>query len=239
MKDGRRVDVDLSVSFLDEKMEYVEHVSYTNLKAYGSVHSGDFVNGGEYGGKGVSEFADLDLVKLERKGICYASVQVYNFTGFSFSKLPCMFGWMQRSHPKSGEIYEPATVENTYTIASDTTAAMPVIIDILNRELIWVDISAGNRRTLESCTAFTGMTLRGFVEKKVITLQMLLMVHAAARGTIVSEREEADILFSNDPSRPIIRITEQDENGNPVCKEVEKEVTVKDAYDLAYYAALI
>lgn len=63
MENGSRVDLDLSAAIFDRKWNYLEHVSYTNLRSdrYQACHSGDIVNGGPADGAGVCEFLDVDL----------------------------------------------------------------------------------------------------------------------------------------------------------------------------------
>lgn len=48
--DSGRIDIDLSAAIFDENWNYIEHVSYTNLKSakYKACHSGDIVNGGRW-----------------------------------------------------------------------------------------------------------------------------------------------------------------------------------------------
>ena len=67
------------------------------------------------------------------------------------------------------------------------------------------------------------------------SLYEIIFANASARGTIVSSRDQADIIFSNDPTKPMVKVIVKDENGRESVQEVEKAVTVKDAFDLAYY----
>ena len=52
-----------------------------------------------------------------------------------------MFGWMSREDVKSGEIYEPKTVEQKMDLTSQSTVCIPVIFDCVNREVIWCDMN--------------------------------------------------------------------------------------------------
>ena len=85
-----RVDIDLSAAIFDENWNYMEHVSYTNLRSdrYKACHSGDITNGGPVNGDGVSEFLDIDIDSVVKYGARYVVYQVYNYTGQKYSDMP-------------------------------------------------------------------------------------------------------------------------------------------------------
>ena len=139
-----RVDLDLSAAIFDENWNYMEHVSYTNLRSdkYKACHSGDITNGGSVDGDGVTEFLDVDIDSVIKYGARYIVYQIYNYTGQKLSDMPhAMFGWMSREDVKSGEIYEPKTVEQKMDLASQSTVCIPAIFDCINREVIWCDMN--------------------------------------------------------------------------------------------------
>jgi stress response protein SCP2 len=65
-----RTDYDLSVLMLNEKFEYANQLSWTNLRTEDGVgvHSGDITSAPD----GASEFIDIDLGKVECKVCCQA-----------------------------------------------------------------------------------------------------------------------------------------------------------------------
>lgn len=241
MNDGTRVDIDLSALFMDADMNYISHVSYTGLKApgIGCFHSGDITDGGDFGGEGVSEFIDMDIDRMKKGGVRYVVVQVYNFLKYSFNEMPVLFGWMEREDSMSGEVYEPRTVTNAYSVTGPSCNVTPVVIDLKERCIKWLDIAsiAGNR--IEAGEEYSRKLMKAYASKQSVSLYWLLFAHASARGSIVTQREEADIIFSNDQEIPKITVVTLDEDGNPKEETVEKDVVMKDAYDLAYYAGLI
>ena len=206
--DGR-VDVDLSAAIFDENWNYLEHVSYTNLKSdpYRACHSGDVTNGGCLDGDGVSEFLDVDVDSVVKYGGRYVVYQVYNYTCQKFSDLPhAMFGWMSREDVDSGEIYEPKTVEQKLDLSSQSTVCIPVIFDCVERKVIWCDMNL----TISGCYTNVGgnnveSNLRGVAATCYSVVNMskpnlydLIDLHIRARGLRTESKEDADVVFDVD-----------------------------------------
>lgn len=204
--DYGRVDIDLSAAIFDENWNYMEHVSYTNLRSekYKACHSGDITNGGSVNGNGVSEFLDVDIDSVVKYGARYVVYQVYNFTGQNYCDMPhAMFGWMNREDVNSGEIYEPKTVEQKMDLTSQSTVCIPVIFDCVNREVIWCDMNltisgccsrrCGNN--VESNLSGVAATCYGIVNMHKPNLYDLIDLHIKARGLRVDNKEDADIVF--------------------------------------------
>lgn len=204
-----RVDLDLSGAIFDENWNYMEHISYTNLrsKKYRACHSGDITNGGNVNGKGVSEFIDIDIDSVVKYGGRYVVYQVYSYTQQILSELPhASFGWMNREDVKSGEIYEPKTVEQKMDLTTNGCISIPVIFDCVNREIIWGDMGV----SLGSCyTRFGGNNVESnldtvaavcysVVNMQKPTLYDLIALNTRARGLMVDDKEEADIIFDVD-----------------------------------------
>ncbi|WP_342571464.1 TerD family protein [Paenibacillus sp. FSL R5-0749] len=196
-----RVDIDLSAVMYDEKWNYVEHISYTNLRSvkYKAAHSGDIVTAPH----GASEFIDLHIPSIVDYGGRYVVTTLHSFTSHPYCNLPeCFAGWMMRKKPGSGEIYEPTTVQNKIDITADTQLAIPVILDLVERTIIWTDLALtrypdyhnnveGNQK---------GIVLMG---KAMTTLRKpdlydLFMLHAKARGELVDTKDQADTIYAVD-----------------------------------------
>ena len=204
-----RVDIDLSAAIFDENWNYMEHVSYTNLRSdrYKACHSGDITNGGSVNGDGVSEFLDVDIDSVVKYGARYVVYQVYNYTGQKYSDMPhAMFGWMSRENVKSGEIYEPKTVKQKMDLTSQSTVCIPVIFDCVNREVIWCDMNlslngchshyGGNN--VESNLSGVAATCYSMVNMSKPNLYDLVDLHIRARGLRVDNKEDADVVFDVD-----------------------------------------
>lgn len=204
--DSGRIDIDLSAAIFDENWNYIEHVSYTNLKSakYKACHSGDIVNGGPVDGDGVSEFLDVDVDSVVRCGARYVVYQVYSFTCQTYADMPhAMFGWMERADVDSGEIYEPKTVEQKLDLTADSMVCIPVIFDCVKREFIWCDMNmslsgihaniGGNN--LESNLSGVAAVCYSMVNVKKPHLYDLIALNVMGRGVLVDNREDADIVF--------------------------------------------
>ncbi len=207
--DSGRIDIDLSAAIFDENWNYMEHVSYTNLKSakYKACHSGDIVNGGPVDGDGVSEFLDMDVDSVVRCGARYVVYQVYSFTCQTYADMPhAMFGWMERADVDSGEIYEPKTVEQKLDLTADSMVCIPVIFDCVKREFIWCDMNmslsgihaniGGNN--LESNLSGVAAVCYSMVNVKKPDLYDLIALNVMGRGVLVDNREDADIVFDTE-----------------------------------------
>lgn len=185
--DGR-VDIDLSAVMYDTDWKYLEHVSYTHLRSskYQVVHSGDITSAPN----GACEFLDLDIDSILKFGGRYVVISLLSYSGQPFDTIPeCFAGWMIRENPNSGEIFEPKTVENKVDLTADTKICIPVIIDLLERKVIWTDLALnknpywvnnveGNQR---------GMVLigKGITSLNKPDLYELFSLHVRARGKLL------------------------------------------------------
>lgn len=132
-----RVDLDLSAVFLDENFDYVNNITYYNLRV-GDIgyHSGDITSAPE----GASEFIDINIDKALDNGIRYVVPTVFNYTRQSIKDIPESFtGFMMRDKANSGEVFEPSTIHHSYNLNNGATNSTPYIIDLKNRELVWLD----------------------------------------------------------------------------------------------------
>ncbi|MGC4042194.1 MAG: TerD family protein [Armatimonas sp.] len=198
-----QTDIDLSAVLFDAQFGYQNVVSYYNLKEYGGVHSGDIVDAP----LGASEFIDLSLKKLKEKDIRYIVMSLHSYSRQPFVELPeCFAGWMSRQHPGSGEIYEPKTVQDKLDLSADTRIALPIIVDIDKRELIWCDLAltrnpGWNNNVANTSTGIAAL-LRSMVELSRPNLYDLFLLHTEARGELVENPTEAQTIFSVETGTP-------------------------------------
>ena len=226
-----RVDLDLSCGFYDENWHLVKRISYRNLRdgQINCYHSGDITNGGPKNGNGVAEFIDIDLNSIESAK--YAAFTVNSFTGQKFSELPnCCFGWMQRNGFNDGEVFEPATVDMKIDIKSASKVSIPAVFDCESREIIWTDINVSPDKikpiTIEDNSSRIAKAINAIININKPTLYDLVYFNATARGEIVENKYEADIVFSNDTTEvPIF-------NDEGVVTDY---ATIVTAYDIDYF----
>lgn len=197
-----RTDLDLSLIQYDEDMMYSGHVSYTNLSGRGIVHSGDIQSAPH----GAAEFIDVELdVVRKLPGCRYIAPQVYRYAGDSFANLTCHSGWMIRDQvDASYQSFDIKTVQNKFDLSGTTSFCLPIVIDLKEMTVIFVDLYVGkveqfNRveRSTEDISLITRQMVR-MVETRP-NLSELAMHHVRARGGICCDSpEEADIRFGVD-----------------------------------------
>ena len=214
--DNGRVDVDLSAMMYNSDWNYVDHISYTNLRSQHdgviACHSGDITSAPE----GACEFIDIDLDSVARNGGQYIVMNVISFTGQKFSEMPeCFAGWMMRTAPQSGEIFDAKTLQNKIDLTSESRFSIPLVIDVVNREIIWGDLALNkdprsseynsphshrsySGRNVENMKGSVTLLGKSITSVKKATIHELMTLHASARGTIVDNKEDADIVVSMD-----------------------------------------
>jgi len=199
-KDGKsRTDLDLSALGLDEESSCKMTIAYYNIKEIGGYHSGDITSAPN----GASEFIDIEISACLKKGIRYVLMSVNSFTNQPFCDLPyCFAGFMIRQYANSGEIYEPLTVENKFDLSANSRVAIPLIIDLYERSVIWVDLSLkSNPSTVNnvhnnlSSTAIINKSMTSLVKPN---LYDLLELHCKARGEKTLDSNAANTIFAID-----------------------------------------
>jgi hypothetical protein len=197
MTDGERVDLDLTAAFFDTEFRSRGEVAYYELRNGLGHHSGDIVDAPQ----GASEFIDVDLTRAAAQDVRYVGMVVTSYTRQPFAKLPeCFAGTMMRAHPNSGEIYDPRTVLDKIDITSGSTMALPLLIDVVTRQMIWCDLTIKPRALRANAVILNrntlGHTLAAMVGDSRPNLSELLTLHARARGELVVEPAAAEVSFS-------------------------------------------
>ncbi len=197
------VDVDLAIAMFDEKLVNKGVISYYNLSSYGrSVHSGDIRDGRH----GAVEFVDIDVEAFKRTGIRYVAVNIYSYTGEPFSTMECFAGYMERQEP-NGRQFDATTVRQKFDITSESRSCTPMLFDLENMEVIWLDLVTksdgiyGNYHNSQNVTMDAMKAGLDMVNIKT-TLFELFDFHAKARAELVHyepvEGVEYDTVFDLD-----------------------------------------
>ena len=89
------VDIDLSAILYNENFKYINHVSYTNLRAGNAYHSGDITSAPD----GAAEFVDISKKKCLDANISYLIMSVYAFTTHPLCKVQDVLQglWLDKS----------------------------------------------------------------------------------------------------------------------------------------------
>jgi len=109
---------------------------------------------------------------------------------------------MMRKKPGSGEAFEPKTVSNKIDVAADTQIAIPVILDLVERTVIWTDLALTSHPQYHNNVEGNqkGMVLIGkaMTSLRKPDLYQLFMMHAKARGELVDAADQADTVYAVD-----------------------------------------
>ncbi|RJG22834.1 TerD family protein [Paenibacillus thiaminolyticus] len=194
-----RTDIDLSAALYDDAWNYKEHISYTNLRSarYKAAHSGDIVSAPH----GACEFIDIDIPSVLQYGGRYIVATLHSFTGQAYSELPeCFAGWMMRQHPNSGELFEPETVVDRLDLTANMQIAIPAILDLAERTVIWCDLALTRNPQFNNNVEGhqSGIVAMGKAMTTIAkpNLYELFRLHALARGQLVEREGEAQTVFS-------------------------------------------
>lgn len=199
-----RVDLDLSILFLDENYERLDHVSYTHLRNGYAVHSGDITDAPA----GASEFVDINMDKAVSAGVKYIVPGIYAFTSHSFEDIPeCFAGVMERQDMKKGQTFDPRSVTNKFDLTNGATTNTPMYYDVSGQKMVWIDMSISNEQsvplkkhnTVEQHVSHIASVIEDYQTKESIRLHDLIMIHVnCRRGELVETKEEADLVVDVD-----------------------------------------
>ena len=202
---GNRIDLDLSAVFLDENFDFVNNITYYNLRV-GDIgyHSGDITSAPE----GASEFIDINIDKALDNGIRYVVPTIYNYTQQPIKDIPESFtGFMMRDKANSGEVFEPSTIHHSYNLNNGATNSTPYIIDLKNRELVWLDTALkpsiyGNYNVANNIDNFTVFAKYAMLSKFMTVEEYIGLTNTVINNPIfIEDVDNVDDLSEEDKNR--------------------------------------
>jgi len=182
-----RVDLDLSVLFLDAAWQYVGHCDYTALRFLdGAVHSGDLTSAPPP--LGATEFLDLRLPALAAAGVVHAVPVVFSFNDVPFDRLTDAIAGF--SFPTDDTLLFDATrVALRFDLVGDARVLVPMVVHLDDRTLRWADLnvsSAGYGHAVHRYSRVLGHAAEdmelAFGTNRRATLLQLAAMHAAGRA---------------------------------------------------------
>ena len=189
------VDVDLSLNVYDENWTMLQSMGFYNTSGTGIVHSGDVQDAPE----GASEFIDVELRKLPARAR-YLVPSVISYRGDGFNTFPCYTGYMGRDALRSGKRYEPESVLLKFDVTSATRSVQPAAFDVRDRRVIHMDLTTGGGRYMTAHSRDDKMAeaAQAVIEmrERRVTLYDVAYAHAAARGELMDNPQDADIAFT-------------------------------------------
>lgn len=161
-------DICLGVVFTDTHFQHIiGSLDYTNIIRNPMhdfvTHSGDITNASTQ--DGMCEFIDITLRHKHNHILSwigkkpdfiqkfpsarYAIMSIVSsnkgYNGELFADIDTVAGVMTRTHSMAGQVFEPRTVETAAHVTVRSISAIPLIVDLEQWELIWLDTSIGDQ----------------------------------------------------------------------------------------------
>mgnify|MGYP002756892940 FL=1 len=223
-----RVDLDLSAIFLDNNFDFINDIAYYNVRIDDiGYHSGDITSAPE----GASEFIDININKALDNGIRYVVPTIYNYTQQPLNNIPESFtGFMMRDKVNNGEIFEPSTIKHSYDLNNGATNNTPYIIDLKNREIVWLDTalkpsSYKNYNVANNIDNFTVLAKYAVLSKFMTVEEYFSLTNTIIKDSIfIEDIDNSDYLSDEDKNRLVSRddvITVDPSNISEVLQFVE------------------
>lgn len=225
---ANRVDLDLSAIFLDNNFDFINDIAYYNIRIDDiGYHSGDITSAPE----GASEFIDINIDKALDNGIRYVVPTIYNYTRQPLNNIPESFtGFMMRDKVNNGEIFEPSTIKHSYDLNNGATNNTPYIIDLKNREIVWLDTalkpsSYKNYDVTNNIDSFTVLAKYAMLSKFMTVEEYFSLTNTIIKDPIfIEDIDNSDDLSDEDKNRLVSRddvITVDPSNISEVLQFVE------------------
>ncbi|MDO4538190.1 MAG: hypothetical protein Q4B54_08515 [Coriobacteriales bacterium] len=191
-------DIDLGCMGLGEDGTLLTEFSWRTdtepeLDSESLVFSGDITSGWN----GASEYFDLEpnAFKRDFPGLRYLVFCANVFTeGRSFSQCVCRAGYMMRDVDDSGEVFEPSTVQSSFTIDCNSSESFLFGFDLAENEFAWLNIAYHSTNRIAG-----DKSLKFLVDYLHVTEAINLYDFACMLASeLVDTPEEADVVFSDD-----------------------------------------
>ncbi|MFO0757538.1 MAG: MXAN_6230/SCO0854 family RING domain-containing protein [Byssovorax sp.] len=213
---GHETDLDLSVGFYDEAWAYKSVCSYYRLEARGANGAVIARSGGDLRNApfpdGASELVDIHCEAALADGIRYAVMVVNAYAGMPFDHLERAFaGLMLRDDPM-GAHFDPRTVALKFALAGANGVFMPLVVDLEQRTLHWLDVYSDGQLAFNNVRTSNGAITRicpemidYFASGARPSMLDLARYHAAARAPrVYLRRSEGTALFVRRPGEDIL-----------------------------------
>lgn len=208
-------DIDLSCFGIDDEGHQTEFSWRTmwGLQSEIMTFSGDQTSG--YNGG--SEFFDIrfDEFRKEYPNIEYLVFCDNVYSQSAFSKCTCKAGFMVRDDPSwplwkgttgynpdrnYGELFDPKTVATSFRIDSDSTFAYMFAIDLVHREMIWLNISRAGEHHVAGTSDMRWLT-------KYFRTTNVFNAHALWTnvGISVEDPSKAEVIVGDLPNEKVFR----------------------------------
>ncbi len=189
-------DIDLSCVGMTEDGRCVEFSWRTMAEQQSEAitFSGDETSGYTGG----SEYFDIDIPKFREQwpDVRYVIFSDNVYSAVPFSGVICRGGYMLRSEPNSGEVFEPKTVESSFTINSATTFVHMFGLDMKEGTFVWLNVASGIQAMVAGDQNHWFLT-DYFTRTEAFSVYDFF---AWSATEIVDDPAQADVVVSDDPT---------------------------------------
>lgn len=181
-------DIDASILTLDENgnIKKIDFTNYSN-KPYGN----SILFSGDCRSSEGSEYFDIDLNSLNKKGYKYAILNFYGYSSvLNTGEIYC--GYQMKDNLET-TAWDPKNIEMQYRVIGDTRACSCLAIDIENKEMIILNTMIDSVDRVCSPSHLKSI-------KKVLNTEYLYLNMGQIllnRGELVETMEEADVIFTS------------------------------------------
>lgn len=187
-------DIDLTATFAG--MGKIKHIGWNGEKnCTEGCYSGDI----RHRRGACAEYIDINVAAALKAGYKYAILDARNYNGGSFESVTdCVFGYMEREHPKANEIFVPATLANTVRLTNESAVTIVAAIDLETYEYIFLDVDQNGIPVASANFDKIMGALKSYAELPKFSVYDLLEMHVNVRGEKVRTEEEADLVITPD-----------------------------------------
>lgn len=186
-------DIDLSMIGLDEHSMQTEFSwrTMSGSQSEAVTFSGDVTDG--YNGGAEYYDVDPDLIRKQYPELKYLIFCDNVFTRVPFSKCVCKAGYMTRDVLDSGEIFEPKTVQSSFTVNCGDIFAYLFGIDLAANEFVWLNCANSSQAIVAGQTSL-GFLVPYFHVCETINMYSLFEMMASE---ITDEPALAEVIVSD------------------------------------------
>lgn len=183
--------IDLGAVVLDKDFEVLNTVTWNSWHGARewSTYSGDkFVTGGD----SAAEYIDVDIPKLREfyPTAHWVAIALQSWSGFPLDKVDMIAGVMLRSEPDSGEPFDARTVTTAFKPTTEALQAIPLTVNLLTGEMVWIDTSSGSTEKGVSAASdeSVGVVVYNEVARPRITMGEVAALWATAHGAATVDK---------------------------------------------------
>lgn len=205
-----RVDADLGSIHLNADFETISSCNFsyphapnqrfkTGEQSYYASHSGDIVNAPN----GAAEFIDVDVEKAKAAGVRYMVMYVNAYTEQTFAEMDDIrsgFMWLNHENAGRKNPYDARLVQHSNDLTAASRNGLLFMLDLEEMNYTWLDLNvsmsyANENNAVNQVMGTTTVLAKAYKEMKSTTVKDVYELHAEARGTLVDNIEDADLVL--------------------------------------------